>query len=67
MVGEGGENNFEVGGGGDASEQVTDAELLGADAVQGRKRSVKDVVYAIEITGLLDGMDAGWFPFPRRR
>ena len=44
---------------GEAGEEVGDAELLGADAADGRERAVEDVVDAVVAAGLFDGGDVG--------
>jgi hypothetical protein len=38
---------------------LLEAELLGADAVDGRERAVEDVVDAVVAAGLFDGGDVG--------
>ena len=46
-------------GGREAGEQVGDAELLRADAADGRERAVQHVVDAVVAARLLDGGDVG--------
>ncbi len=51
----GGEDDFFDFSAGEARQQIGDAELVGADAVQGRERAVKDVIDTVEMTRLFDG------------
>ena len=46
-------------GGSEAGEEAGDAELLRADAADGRERAVEDVVDAVVAARLLDGGDVG--------
>jgi hypothetical protein len=53
------EDDFVDVAGVDPRQEISDAKLLGANAVQGRDGSVEDMVDAVEVLGLVDGGDVG--------
>ena len=55
----GGEDDFVDVAGIDAGEEIRDAQLVRADAVQRRNRAVQNVKDSVEVLGLFDGGDVG--------